>query len=495
MRPTLSFPAILLLVSLAALHAAENRSEDGDNSGTHFRADAKSKPGIALADPYTDIYQAAIERRMQAAATRRKQTKKNVQEDISTACAAWMLAARTSQARYRDFALELYDRFLKEKVEHDFHVSRPFGLATLGLHKAGILTGERRDLARRQALERVTWFLDQRKNEDRYFDCNIALADTLAVACLARVFADDPALRADEVRRAVAALGRRILETGDLNENASNYASLGICFFLELARLEGWLDNVQRSDHFRNMLVRMRDIISPAGSIPEYGDGYFRHRQVRLDFVLLLEMAARLYNDASFQQAARRFLAAPPELDEDQLHRAYLLLALEPFTPTGTSQPAFSTVQNRRVPGTPVTTMPDKLILRTGTQPGDAMIMLDLYALGSHAHEYKRPSVGFYEVGGVPLFHNLGRRGTRSGQCGNSFWILDQPDAFPGYPREGLEHCDGSGRLLFSRDGTRRVSDRRFAPAAELRHARPAVAAFRQLASGRSPRRAAARRV
>jgi hypothetical protein len=64
------------------------------------------------------------------------------------------------------------------------------------------------------------------------------------------------------------------------------------------------------------------------------------------------------------------------------------------------------------------------------------MIMMDLYAVGSHAHEYKRPSVGFYEVGSVPLFHNLGRRGTRSGQCGNSFWILDPPDAFPGYPRE-----------------------------------------------------------
>lgn len=396
-------------------------------------AHAQSAPA---ADPYMDIYRASVERRMRDAATRRKQTVKGVQEDISTACAAWMLAARTGDARYRDFALELYDRCLKENVEHDFHVSRPFGLVTLEMHKAGMLTGERRDLARRQAQERITWFLDQRKSEDRYFDCNIALADTLAVACLARVFADDPELRTGEIRRAVAALGQRILETGDLNENASNYASLGISFFLELARLEGWLDDVQRSEHFRNMFTRMRDIISPAGSIPEYGDGYFRHRQLRLDFVLLLEMAARLYNDASFQQAASRFLPAAPELDEDQLHRAYLLLALELFTPTLTTRPALSAVQSRRVPGTPVKTVPDKLILRTGTKPGDAMIMIDLYALGSHAHEYKRPSVGFYEVGGVPLFHNLGRRGTRSGQCGNSFWILDQPEAFPGYPRE-----------------------------------------------------------
>lgn len=440
MSRTLTLLAALLfaLLSALALHAAdaENRSNGDGRAPAPLSLTAEGRQGSPRENPYTDIYRAAVERRMREAATRREQTKKGAQEDISTACPAWMLAARTGEARYREFALELYDRFLQEKVDHDFHVSRPFGLVTLEMHKGGVLTGERRDAARRQARERITWFLDQRKSDDRYFDCNIALADTLAVACLARVFADDPELRAGEIRRTVAALGQRILETGDLNENASNYASLGICFFLELARLEGWLDDVRRSEHFRNMFARMRDIISPAGSIPEYGDGYFRRQQLRLDFVLLLEMAARLYNDASFQQAARRFLTATPELEEDQLHRGYLLLAVEPFTPTQTTQPALSAVQTRRIPGEPSKTVPDKLILRTGTQPEDAMIMIDLRALGSHAHEYKRPSVGFYEVGGAPLFHNLGRRGTTSGQCGNSFWILDRPEAFPGYPRE-----------------------------------------------------------
>ena len=48
---------------------------------------------------------------MQAAATRRNQTRKNVQEDISTACAAWMLAARTGQARYRDVSRAEARRF------------------------------------------------------------------------------------------------------------------------------------------------------------------------------------------------------------------------------------------------------------------------------------------------------------------------------------------------------------------------------------------------
>lgn len=379
------------------------------------------------------IYRAAVERAMGEAAGPKKI---RASDEISGALAAWLVAERTKDEKFRVFALRRYDTFLGLRTDHDFHVSRPFGLLTLRLQRAGALAGERRARVIAQARERIAWFLDKRQFDEKYFDCNIALADTLAVACLARSFPDDPAIRAAEIRGAVAALGRRILETGDLNENASNYASLGICFFLELAKLEGWLDEVGKSPHFRNMFARMRDLISPVGSIPEYGDGYFEHRQIRLDFVLLLEMAARLYNDASFQDAARRFLGTAPQgLDEDQWHRGYMLLDLDPFAPMARTEPMLSGVQHRRVPGSPASVVPDKLILRTGSRPGDAMIMMDLYALGSHAHEYKRPSIGYYEVAGVPLFHNIGRRGTRSGQCGNSFWIHDRPEAFPGYPR------------------------------------------------------------
>ena len=240
-----AFTAALLLAPLAALHSAEGLPA-----------------GVST---YREIYRSAVERQLMETDKRRRKSS----ADINTAYAAWMLG----EARYRDFALSLYDRFLGEKVNHDFHISRPFGLLTWRLHQAGVLTGKRREQAQRQARERITWFLDQRKNKDEFFDCNIALADTLAVDCLVRVFADDPTMRPAEVQRAVAALGQRILETGDLNENANNYSSLGICFFLELAKLEGWLDEVRRSDHFRIMFTRMRDIISPTGTIPEYGDG------------------------------------------------------------------------------------------------------------------------------------------------------------------------------------------------------------------------------
>lgn len=381
MKHTLLLIFTLLLGFPAVIHAAAQQA--------------------AEESPYIKIYRSSVDQYMakKQAEQKRKPRRVNSANDISAAYASWILGERLGEPRYRDFSLRLYDQVAGRKVEQDFHVSRPFGLLTLRILRAGLLTGGRRELARRQALERITWFLDKRHMEEKIFDCNIALADTLAVDCLVRVFAEEPELRAAEIQRRVAALGQCILATGDLNENASNYSSLGICFFLELAQLEGWLDQVARSENFRNMFTRMRDMISPVGSIPEYGDGYFEHRQVRLDFALLLEMAARLYGDTSFKDGARRFLSTMPgQRDEDQLNRAMMLMELEPFVPKMRTRPALSVVSQRRVPGSPAVTVPDKLILRTGTQPGCAMIMMDLYAEGSHAHPYKRPSVDYYEV-------------------------------------------------------------------------------------------------
>ena len=66
----------------------------------------------------------------------------------------------------------------------------------------------------------------------------------------------------------------------------------------------------------------------------------------------------------------------------------------------------------------------DKLILRTGLEPGAAMVMMDLYASGSHAHLEKGPSIAYFEADGVPLFHNMGRHGTASAITGNILWAM-----------------------------------------------------------------------
>ena len=61
------------------------------------------------------------------------------------------------------------------------------------------------------------------------------------------------------------------------------------------------------------------------------------------------------------------------------------------------------------------------------------MILMDLYASGSHAHPNKGPSIAYYEADQVPLFHNMGRHHTRSAIDGNLLWAM-APDAgkFPG---------------------------------------------------------------
>jgi len=412
-------------------------------SGFPWRTVAAADAGEA-ADK-GDVCQIATKRYRDAVDTRRNSRvdpdRAHPAHGLYDALAAWLVAERTGDAGLREFALAGFDAFLDRKgaaADRDFHLSRPFGLLALKLHKAGLLTGERRERAAARAVPLVTWLLSRYPLTDRYFDCNIALANMVAARSLAEAFADDPAMPVTRVRDKVQALGKAILATGDLDENASLYSSLGICFFLELATLEGWLDRISASPDFRRMFCRMRDIVSPGGSIPEYGDSYFKPFASRLDFVLLLEMATRLYDDGSFRAVGRRLLPPAGEpIVPDDLCRGFMLLELEPFTPTTVSARPLSQVQERRVPGDPPTTVPDKLILKTGHGPGAAMAMIDLYAQGSHTHPYKRGAIGYYEVSGIPLFHNLGRRGTASAPCGNLFWAVASGQAFPGHPRAG----------------------------------------------------------
>ncbi len=420
-----------------------------------------SSMGIGAEDVYSRIYRNAVDAHIDRAA-KHGNGKINT---ISVACYSWILAQRTGEKKYRDFALRLYDEYLLKEVNNDFHHSRPFGLLTYKLNQAGLLSGKRRALAVNCAKKRINWFLDERRMDEEFFDCNIALADTLAVSCLGRALKNESVIRFSDIADTVSRFGKRIIKTGDLNENAANYSSLGICFFLELADVEGWYDDIAESIHFRNMFDRQLEIISPSGQIPEFGDSYYEWNRCRLDFAYLLETASRLYDDPIYIETARNIVPADTDsAEEDNLFRGYHLLTLEPFeSQKKASLKKPSVILHRRVPTNPVQTHPDKLILRTGRNNGDSMIMIDLYAEGSHAHRFKRPSIGYYEVSGVPLFHNIGRRGTRTAQCGNIFWIWDDADDFPGYPKENewntmsipSDYCfpaDQEGRYKISRD-------------------------------------------
>jgi hypothetical protein len=276
---------------------------------------------------------------------------------------------------------------------------------------------------------------------------NIRMAQIAGYAALLNCLKAEPFAEREEVARRINAYFDRLCLIGNTAEDASNYDSLGAVFMIDLARA------LNREDEFKSPALRrffehFRDIVSPSGIIPEYGDSYFDYRPAFIDRLYLLEYAAHFYKDPSFAEASQRMRARPCLVHPDghQLDRAPgLILFGEPHsvdektrTHTALSQVLF---QNDPLDAEAkkVATVPFHLILRTGNSPGDAMILMDLYATGGrthihHAHREKGPSVGYYESAQVPLFHNMGRRGTESANDGNICWALPPTIQFPGHP-------------------------------------------------------------
>lgn len=340
----------------------------------------------------------------------------------------------------------------------DFHAHRSFGLACLEMQRLGLLAD-----ADREALRPVvTFWLEEfvrsfepgTRNQRTlfrlietgvYVDHNIRLANMVCGAALsAYLKLTDDAPGTAPLRQKVDAhvddYWNRLMQTGDLDEDASNYTALGQSFLLDLAQVLDRTDALAASKDFRRMFTRRRDVVSPAGIIPEYGDSYFNYNSGALDTCYVLESAAKLYNDPSLLVPARQHYRTAMAADmgvraEDNWYRGFGLINLatlpcQPVFPD--TPPSRVTRRNRYTNNGIERDLADKLMLKTGRTPGSAMIMMDLYASGSHAHLEKGPSIAYYEAAGVPLFHNMGRHGTRSATTGNIFWAMPEYAAFPG---------------------------------------------------------------
>ena len=338
-------------------------------------------------------------------------------------------ANRELSLRYLDALLQNPQFNLK-----DFHALQGFGRLVLLLQKNGMLTPSLTPRIRQIAQDQLVEFL---KSQDDG-DYNIRLAQVLGYASLLRFLDDTPYADRERVQRRLDDYWQLIRQTGDLDEDASNYDSLGAVFMVDLAQTLDHERDLKTIPGFRRLFERFRDIVSPSGLMPGYGDAYFSYTGVPLDRVLLMEYAASLYGDASYLSAARllwnRAAYAPSKTlpGPDDWFRAtplitFNLLSDKPVPPAGPP----SQVMMRARRGT-VGSLVDKLILRTGREPGESMVMLDLYASGSHAHQEKGPSIAYYESAEVPLFHNMGRHRTRSAIDGNLCWAMPAGEPFPG---------------------------------------------------------------
>jgi hypothetical protein len=418
---------------------------------------AADTPGAA--DRYVQLYERIVSREATGA------TKLGAVQKLWLATAAARLAQRTGRADYRDQAVALFESALPEAAasKSDFHLLRGLALAVSQLRELKLIKPQYEQALRPFAEKAWQEFLASPEGTyEGDVDHNIRLAQADGCAAFVRFFKDDTMLDTALIRNRLEQYWSKIKATGDLDEDASNYTGLGIVHCIELAQMLGHEDDL-RAPGFRRMFERQRDLISPTGRLPEFGDGFFHVERDAFDFVFICEYAAKMFDDPTFLTVARRlydpeaFAKALP----DGWCRALTLLGLECSQREPMPLPAASLV-NWRMNRSSAQPVVDKLILRTGSQPGAAMLMLDLYAAGSHAHPSKGPSVAYFEAYGVPLFHNLGRHRTRSAITGNSFWALEYGRSFPGIwkPDEWFTMSIPSEMMIQAEQGTLKVGDR-----------------------------------
>lgn len=388
-------------------------------------------PELRLPGTYTELYE-------QILFAYREKPRVNFKDDAALSDVAFRLWQSTHDDSYRKLAVRYFDRCLSDPNFSlaDFHILHHFGELIYRMNSAGLLTADqhRQLVAIAQAqLEQYLQSPDDTQKPVASALFNIRIGQLAGYAGLLRFLDGQPFDRREAVRHRLNAFWDELCSLGNTDEDAENYDSLGMDFAIDLGRLLGRESDL-KSPGFRRYFENFRDIVSPSGLMPEYGDSYFSYDAVPMGRIYLLEYAARLYNDGTFLNPVNKMWVRPQAAlpEEDEWIRSLALIdmgnAMEHAAPIP-GPPSQILYRNASPSASPVA---DKLILRTGRQPGASMIMMDLYASGSHAAKDKGPSIAYFESAQVPLFHNMGRRGTRSAIDGNLVWAMPPGESFPG---------------------------------------------------------------
>lgn len=392
---------------------------------------AKAAPAVRLPDSYVELYKLILAE---------YRGKPNL--DFETAAAlsdvAFRLWDRTHDTTYRQESLDYFNRSLSDPSFSlkDFHIMHHFGELAYRMNRENLISAERHQQLVNLVEAELEDYLkspDDAKKPTADALFNIRIGQIAGYAGLLKFLDGERFDQREAVQLRLDAFWGELCKLGNTDEDAENYDSLGMAFAIDLGRLLGREDDLKAAG-FHRYFDNFRDIVSPSGLVPEYGDSYFSYDSVPMDRVYLLEYAAHLYNDSTFLGPLRKMWDRPQEAlpDEDEWIRSLALIdmGMSSNTPQPISGPP-SQILYRNAPQS-TQPVPDKLILRTERQPGASMIMMDLYASGSHAAKDKGPSIGYYESGQVPLFHSMGRRGTRSAIDGNIAWAVPPGEHFPG---------------------------------------------------------------
>ncbi len=430
--------AALLLIPLSAgcAYSAAPPSDDSSQMDV-AKASAPSKAGaptMHLPDSYLELYKEVLAK-----------DRAKPRQDFKTAAAlsnvALRIWERTHDDTYRKEALDDFNRALSDPSFNlaDFHILHHFGELAYRMKKENLLSAEQHQKLVEIAKAQLTGYLKSPDDARQPIGSplfNIRMGEIEGYAGLLKFLDGEPFDQQQAASTRLNSYFDLLCEFGNTDEDAQNYDSLGMAFAIDLSRLLG-RERDFKAPGFRRYFENVRDIVTPSGLVPEYGDSYFSYDNIPMDRIYLMEYAARLYNDPTYLNTVKKMMNRPQqELPApDQWIRSLALIDMADSSLTLQPIPGLPTqVLIRNAPdGTnTVAPVPDKLILRTGREPGASMVMMDLYASGSHAAKDKGPSIGYYETGQVPLFHNMGRRGTRSAIDGNICWARPAEERFPG---------------------------------------------------------------
>ena len=398
----------------------------------------KEVPLVQLPESYVDFYKLILN-------SPESRKRPGFQTDAALASVALRLWERTHDEAYRKIDVEEFAKTLSDPKFSlaDFHILHHFGELIWRMKRDGLLTPEQQKQLVVISKEELTKYLKQPDDTIQPIGAplyNIRIAQILGYAGLLKFLEGEPFDQRQAVETRLNDYLNLLVKLGNTDEDAENYDSLGLAFAIDLARLLG-REKELKTPGFQRDFENFRDIVTPSGMHPEYGDSYFSYEDLPMDRVFLMESASRLYHDPTYLDALQKMRARPQRglPDADHWIRSLSLIDMpdsavkaEPIT----NQPSQVLLRNAAASNA-IAAVPDKLILRTGRDPGDSMVMMDLYASGSHAHRDKGPSIAYYESAQVPLFHNMGRHGSRSAIYGDICWALPSEERFPGHWQPG----------------------------------------------------------
>lgn len=387
---------------------------------------------------------------------------------------AWEAYELTGDARYARTADQLVNYLARTWQEKPawipgwcFFSQEPLLKAAAGLSQADALEADTR--------EQLLKFSRQVARRQLGTD-NQALSRQAGVAQAIQLFPESKAVA--QWKKYLDDGWAELLALEDFDENATGYNAIGLRAALEIAGQTGREEDLRRPD-LRRAFERFRDLQTPSGSWPEYGDHYFGN-DLDPHALEAMEKAARLYQDPTFLTAAWKHFwrtggQSPSLRTRDAKQAANIKWVTElgeaPFAPAPLS--AGSLITLRHTPQG--RDRWDKMVLSPNRLPGSPYVLLDLYCDGYHAHQNRWGAVLYYEADGIPLFHGLSRHATGA-EHANMVILRPVGEAFPlgssdqepdtwktaSFPTRDLEPVtgeEGKGRKLS--DVTFRLDPRR----------------------------------